>query len=289
MPYVCDTGEMRYHALLWLVGIGCSSEPARDTRIETAITLQPGQESYGCYRVNIDADIFVSRILTATAPGVHHQILGVTDQEAPEGYTECGLALAEVDAWLFIGTDKPGELAMPDGVAYPLEAGRQVVMQLHLFNATEAPIESTVSAELVGIAEDALEQRAQMVAAGTLNLDLPPGQATTARGTCTLREDVNMFGMAAHTHALGTSFEARLVGPADERVIMDKEVSGEPQLFETFEPIAIAAGSKLEVECGYFNSTNAPVGYGQSAFDEMCFGYTYYYPAIESQSPLCLN
>ena len=267
---------------------GCGSEPARDLRVETTIQIGPGEERYECYRVNVDSDVYAAQISTDAAVAVHHQILALTDDTEPEGSSPCGLALDISKNWIFQAGGNPLQLSMPPGVAYLIPAGKQLLLQMHLFNPTDQPMESTVGVDLRGIAEADLESYAQLIAAGSLNLDLPPAQATTVRSKCTLDESVRVFGVLPHMHFLGTSFRTWIDGQ-EAAMLYDGTFDFERQTFQTFDPIELPVGSALNVECNYFNSTGDRVKYGSSARDEMCFALTYYYPAIETQGPICIN
>jgi Copper type II ascorbate-dependent monooxygenase, C-terminal domain len=278
--------------LLGAVGAGCGSTPApaRDLHVQTTFRVEPGQERYECYRKNVDQDVFVSKLATNDAPGVHHQILAVLDQTEPEGVSVCSSVLQSVtDAWIFVGNRSPLTFAMPDGVAYRIPAGSQLVLQTHLFNAGDAALESTLKVELTGMAEAEVVSLAQLVEAGSVQIDLPPGVATQVTGKCTLTEDVSVFGVLPHMHGLGTTFKASIANGGETTMLYNAAFAGETQQFERFAPVAMPAGAPLNVECDYVNSSAARVVYGSSARDEMCFAIAYYYPAIEGRGPLCLK
>lgn len=275
-------------AVMSWMAMGCGTEPARDLRVETTFTIPPGEERYECYRVNVDDDVYAATIATSAAPGVHHQILGVSDQTEPEGTTACGLALDISKAWIFQASDTPETFSMPPGVAYPISGGSQLLLQMHLFNPGDQPIQSTISVDLLGIAEDQVEARAQLIAAGSLNIDLPARQATTVRSKCTLDQSVSVFGVLPHMHFLGTTFRTWVDGRQDA-MLYNGPFMFDSQMFKSFEPIELAQGTALNVECDFMNTTDQRVTYGSSALNEMCFALTYYYPAVDGQGPLCLN
>lgn len=283
----------------WLLGAllggsgACTSSspiPARDLQLQTTFKVAPGEERYECYRMNVNADAFITKLATSAAPGVHHQILAVTDQSQPEGVSTCSSVLqAETLSWLFVANSNPLDFAMPASVAYRIPAGRQLVLDMHLFNPSDSPIETTLTVNLTGIAETEVVSIAQLVEAGSLQINLPPDRATTISGTCTLAKDVSLFGLLPHMHSLGTSFKASFTRGSGDVMLYDGAFSGEMQQFQRFDPMAMPAGTPLNVECDYFNSSSATVVYGPSAHDEMCFGIAYYYPAIDGQGPLCLK
>lgn len=279
----------------WLVllgasSAGCGSAPARDLRLETSFRVEPGQERYECYRKNVDQDVFVTQIATSDAPGVHHQILALADQTEPEGVAACSSVLQSVsESWIFVGNRSPLAFAMPAGVAYRIPAGSQLVLQTHLFNAGDAPLASSLTVDLTGIAEDDVVSLAQLVEAGSVQIDLPPGEAVTVHGTCTLAQDVSVFGLLPHMHSLGTTFQAWVDHGGETTMLYDDAFFGEAQQFERFAPVAMPKGAPLNVACTYVNSSGARVVYGSSARDEMCFAIAYYYPAIDGRAPLCLK
>jgi hypothetical protein len=269
---------------------GCGTAPARDVQITSTFTVAPGQERYACYRMNVDQDVFVSKIATHAAPGVHHQILALTDQTEPEGLTECGaLGLSVSNSWIFVASSDPEELVMPTGIAYRIPAGTQLVLQMHLVNPRDTPLDSASTIDLSGIAEDHVTTIAQLVAAGSVQIDLPPGQATTVNGKCTLSTDVSLFGLLPHMHYKGKTFKAWVANGAGNTMIYNDAFLGEAQRFGSFAPLTMPRGASLNVECNYFNDTTARIVYGASALDEMCFAFTYFYPAIDGHGPLCVN
>lgn len=279
----------------WLLGSlsACTSSspvPARDLQVQTSFKVAPGEERYECYRMNVNEDAFITKIATGDAPGVHHQILAVTDQSKPEGVSECSAVLqAETESWLFLANSRALDFAMPTGVAYRIPAGRQLVLEMHLFNPADSPIETTLTVDLTGIAETEVVSIAQLVEAGSLQIDLQPDRATTVNGKCTLAKDVSLFGLLPHMHSLGVSFKAWLEKANGNVMLYDNTFGGETQQFQRFDPVAMPQGTPLNVECDYFNSSSATVVYGPSTHDEMCFAISYYYPAIADQGPLCLK
>jgi hypothetical protein len=53
------------------------------------------------------------------------------------------------------------------------------------------------------------------------------------------------------------------------------------QLLYAIEPVQLAQGDRVEVECTYVNSTDRVVGWGDSTLDEMCFASLGLYPAVD--------
>jgi len=274
------------------MGCGSTPAPARDFEVTTTFSLAPGEERSECFRVNVPDDVFVSSITTSSTPGVHHQILAVATEKLAEGTEPCGLAAGASTSWIFHTGDSPEDFHMPANVALRVPGGSQLLLQMHLFNPSDAQLDSSVKTDLIGIAEEEVEHFAQLVSAGTLNISLPPGVATTVNAKCTLDGDVNVFGLQPHMHGMGTTFKTWIANAAGDQssMLYDGAFLGvDDQPFATFEPVAMPKGGSLNIQCNYFNSSADRLVYGSSALDEMCFGLTYFYPVVESQGALCLK
>ena len=50
-------------------------------------------------------------------------------------------------------------------------------------------------------------------------------------------------------------------------------------LYRVDPPIQFGGENGLSYECEWFNTSDKPVGFGDSALDEMCFVWLYYYPS----------
>ena len=53
------------------------------------------------------------------------------------------------------------------------------------------------------------------------------------------------------------------------------------------DPFSIPTDGGLDFECSWTNTTNARVGFGESATDEMCFFWAYYFPSQGSK--VCIH
>ncbi len=265
---------------------GTSSAPARDIAMSATYTVPANAEVYKCFRKNITEDTFITKFATSDAPGIHHAILGLADQSEPEGLTDCPLLLSVSTAWLFVAGHNAEEFSMPPDVAYEIPAGTQLVLQTHLLNPSDVELNTSETINLTGIAETDVVNRAQLVAAGSLNINLPPNAMTAISGHCTLPTDVQIFGVLAHMHSMGIGFKASL---STGESLYNHPFSGETQAFDSFAPLTWKQGTAFNVECDYYNSSDNKITYGELSTNEMCFGFAYYYPRIESQGLLCLN
>jgi hypothetical protein len=61
----------------------------------------------------------------------------------------------------------------------------------------------------------------------------------------------------------------------------------EPETTTFATPFSIPTGGGLDFECSWNNTTTGNVGFGESANDEMCFFWAYYYPSQGSK--VCIH
>jgi hypothetical protein len=245
-------------------------------------TLPAGEERYFCVRATISEAIFVQAYRPIAPPGTHHTALAIDDRGGADGGFPC--TAADVGMRLLFGSGVGTEpYALPDGVAIALPAGTQVILNLHLYNATDAPIAGTSGVEIKRIDAAAVQHEAEVIYALDTDLAVPPGDSSST-GRCTFRTASTVVGVFPHMHRLGTRMRASSGG----EVFFDEAYSFEEQLNHATEPLAIAAGQTVDYECSFTNPTNQTIRFGDSSDDEMCVFGMYRYPAQRTGS-LCSN
>ena len=96
-------------------------------------------------------------------------------------------------------------------------------------------------------------------------------------------DDINVFAITGHTHHLGrdvqvgTSFDEK--GPVTPVYAPANFSWSEPETIIHNPPLQLTDSDGFRFSCEWKNTTNQPVGFGESANDEMCFFWAYYYPS----------
>lgn len=242
-------------------------------------TLDPGTEGYVCARITLEADLVVSAFSAIIPKGTHHTLLTVGDPTKPDGVEKC-TAADNYPLSVFGSGVGTNELDMPAGVAVRIEKGKQLNLNLHLFNTDPDPLSGTSGTQVKIMKEEDVQDYAEGILAGTLALNIPPHQETTSVGYCAMSHDVTIFSVAPHMHQLGT--HARVVGMpagADEVVLHDGPYDFNEQRYYPVDPLQLAQGDQVRVECTWMNTTDKTVAFGDSSLAEMCFAGIYRYPA----------
>jgi hypothetical protein len=242
------------------------------TLLSAEWSLPPHSENYLCVRKTIDRDLTIGGFDPIAPLGTHHSVLGVDASGAPDGVTSCdGLVLAP--QMLFgsgVGTQR---LELPAGVGVKLAKGQHVLLNLHLFNAGDTVLTGTSGVQVEELAGGPLVVQAGAMLVGPIAFTIPTGTGYVDSG-CTLGRAATLFAVAPHMHKLGVHMTAHL----GATTLLDRDYSFDQQTFAVVSAPA-QPGDRITTECTYANDTGAPVGFGQSTTQEMCFLIVYLYPA----------
>jgi hypothetical protein len=250
-------------------------------------TMPPGEEGYYCVRATVPETMYIHGFKPIAPPGTHHTAFAIDLQGGPDEGFPC--RAQDVGFKLLFGSGlgtTPYEL--PDGVAFVLEAGTQVLLNLHLYNTTDAPISGTSGVEIERIAEADVVHEAEVVYALDTSVSVPPGESV-ATHTCTFNAPSTIVGVFPHMHKLGRRMTASLdhEGAAPQQ-FFDQPYSFEEQLNYATDLIEVGKGDKITYACGYANPTGSTVEFGDSTDAEMCVLGMYRYPSQGAIS-LCID
>jgi hypothetical protein len=266
-------------ATLLLVAMGCGGESGGDpdggsqpgdpdageisgewrTLIESSWELGPGTEDYWCERLTVEEDMYIVSFRAIAPLGTHHTVLTVGNPTREDGGYRCD-AGTNANAMIYGSGVGTNPLAFPEGVAMRVSAGQQLVLNLHLFNTSDATITGTSGTEVI------------LVPA------VPPGESTQS-GRCTMNGNVTVFSVAPHMHQLGTHMRVVARPSSGDVTLLDEPYDFYEQSTYPIDPIALSQGDRIEVHCTYDNDTGSSVGFGDSSDEEMCFAGVYRYPA----------
>lgn len=250
-------------------------------------TLPPSTERYLCVRLTADEDLYIRSIRPVAPAGTHHTVLMLGEPDAPDGTVECGSALGKPAIFgSGVGTDA---LDLPDGVAVHVRPGQQMLLNLHLFNASDAPMTGTSGIEVRKADPGAVRHEAGVVLMGKAQgLAIPPNLSTQV-GRCTTPANVTVFAVAPHMHMMGRHMKVTYAnaGGSGARVLHDQPYSFDEQRFGLLAPqLVTAAGARITVECTYMNPTGQTVYFGESSNEEMCYALAFVHPAPPVQQCL---
>jgi hypothetical protein len=155
------------------------------------------------------------------------------------------------------------------------------MIQTHWINTSSKPVTGQAVFN-VGIREpDPARQSAQLFAAYTANVSLPPRGPAHAETKCTIVHDLKFFAIGGHAHEFGTKVSLtvdRLAASSEVLWATDWQphFQADPPLayFDTAKPLELHAGDILHVSCDYMNTTDDEIRFPR----EMCVGMGFYFP-----------
>lgn len=258
------------------------------------VTVAPGEEHTRCVvkRLSNQAPIHVNRIQNTLGPGSHHLIVyrsGETEEQAEP--FDCvpftNLLNPEQGIPLMI-TQKPDDtLVLPDGVGFAFEQGQMIRLEMHYINYTSEPIEIAASSTFYPMEESAFQAQADFAMFANGAVDIPPQSEVTTDPLFLPLPDplasAKFFALTGHQHRLGTGVRiatAETEAGADTVLYNPESFAWAEPPTEYFDPpIEVAPGGGFRLQCSWKNTTSDQVTFGESANDEMCLFYTYYYPS----------
>lgn len=253
-------------------------------------TMSPAQETTRCVvkRLGNTGAIRVNQIRTSLSRGSHHFIVykssDTVEQTTPFPCSPFSETLGGQTVPLMISQIREETLTLPEGVAFELEPNQMIRLEAHYLNYFPDPIETGAEVTFE-VAPNSATTLANFMFYGTTQVYIPAGQSvTTPWKFHSVPTGVKVFGLTGHTHAFGTNVE---IEQSNSRTNEGAPVyPPEGKTFDWAEaPIALFApplafeGDGFRFRCSWNNTSDRDVSFGESANQEMCFFWAYYYPS----------
>jgi len=291
-------------------------DPTPDTAVVTQTfktsigdwTMAPRLESTRCMhkRLTNTEAIWVTAIETKLAPGSHHLIVYQSSETVEDTEPkECTPFIDVIGGQaypLMITQIAEERLELPEGVALKLEPGQMIRMEAHYLNYYPEPIVAHADVTFHTVPASEVEHEAGLMLYGTPDIRVPAGQTkSTPWYYLPIWPGVKLFAATGHTHRFGTNVELRKAAVASPSGLANEPVSSELDIYPGEEeyawdeapvleydpPLAFGEGEGIRYRCSWHNTSNQTVRFGESANQEMCFFWLYYYPSNGYR--LCIN
>lgn len=267
------------------------------------ITVANGYEDTQCLvlRLHNANPIHVGSIHNVLGTSSHHMIVYKVDdtveQTTPfdcQPFTE---TLNPAKGQPLMITQKSDEvLTLPDGVAFTLDANQMIRIEMHYINATTAPVTLTSTSTFTETSNYVNE--AGFLFMGDIDISLPPQVKTTVGPVFAALDpayaNVNFFALTGHEHKMGTNVTISVAANSTDTGTSVYDVPNwiwsEPATVYQTPTFQVPAGGGFRYQCDFFNNNAAGtpnITFGESANDEMCFFWAYYYPSIGAK--VCLH
>jgi hypothetical protein len=271
-----------------------SPAPPTVTLSFPTIPVAAGEEKTQCIvaRLGNPTPIHVGSVHNVLGETSHHMIVyrvnDTTEQLTPFPCQPFTDTLDPTKGSPLMVTQKKDDLlTLPAGVAYSLDANQMIRLEMHYINASSSEKMVTATSTMVPISDDDFHDEAGFLFIGNPDIKLPP-KSTTQLGPTFFQipqglSGVKYFAMTGHEHQFGTNVQVAMSTTDTDPGKMIYDVPGwlwsEPktQVFDT--PFTVPDNGGFTFTCSWNNTSDKSVSFGESANNEMCFFWAYYYPS----------
>lgn len=257
------------------------------------ISVDKGQERTQCVtkRLGNLSTIHVGQIHNELIGVSHHLIVyksTATDEEpTPYDCQPFADTLSSGKGGPLMITQKHDELlTLPQGVAFNLEPDQMIRLEVHFVNPSQETQTIEARSTFFAMPEAEFQNEAGFLFAGNTFVQLPPMQPTTLHKFIGMPPDLagkSFFGFTGHVHRMGTDVRVGM-GPDETSVVPVYDVPNfswsEPPTQYHDPAKVLGANEGFDLTCDYENTSSQTIGFGESANNEMCFFWAYYYPSV---------
>ena len=257
------------------------------------VTVAPGVEDTQCVikKLPNPSAMHVGAIHNQLNVGSHHMIVYKTsdtvEQPTPfscQPFTD--LAHPEKGTPLMVSQKKDDTLTLPQGVAFAIDAEQFVRLELHYINPGTTPLDVSATSTFIQTPDAQVQNEAGFLFVGDIDISIPPASMATV-GPIYMPEPTPVagskyFGITGHEHQFGTDVTVAITTGKTGTDTPIYNVPGwtwsEPKTVYLDPAMTVPSGGGFRYTCTWNNTSTDTVGFGESANNEMCFFWTYYYP-----------
>ncbi len=268
-----------------------------------AITVQSGtEEDFLCqsWTLNNDEPIYVSGVRQYNDGAWHHSnwFFAPEDMFGDDGTWNCrdeGFGMVEAAVFggvVFAQSTQTFEevFRFPERSAVIIPPRSKIIGAIHLVNFAASAIDTSLTLEFESTEAEEVEISLQPLSFLIYSLAIPPQQESRWRMTCPMQavydnleynfgtsDDFGIYYVLGHYHSWGNYFGLSYVDEdGSERLIMETDNTAGDTLGALVDPPAMANGAPgLKVTCGYNNTTDRDLIWGNDGDKEMCMFLAY--------------
>jgi copper type II ascorbate-dependent monooxygenase-like protein len=267
------------------------------------ITVPAGTENTQCIvkRLGNSAAIHVGQIHDVLGTASHHMIVyrvnDTTEQTTPfdcKPFTDT-LNPATGNP-LVISQKLDDTVQLPQGVGFTLDANQMLRLEMHYINPDAAAVTLHSTSTMLALPDGQYKDEASFLFVGDPSISIPPMSPATLGPVFfpvpNQYANSKFFAITGHEHRMGTNVQVwTATGVDDPAPTAIYQVPGwqwsEPKTVMFDPPFQVPAGGGLRFQCDWFNSSTNTINFGESATNEMCFFWAYYYPSLGAS--VCLH
>lgn len=250
------------------------------------------KDVYVCY--GFEYDTSVKKHVIGVAPMinnpkiVHHILLMQSDAPVDGTPVPCSEGSIGKYRMLYAWAPGVGSFELPKEAGLPAEPGKShFVVQIHYNNVKALAGELDDSGFDFCSTTELRPNDADVLAFGSMKFTIPAKGKLDLTASWTIPAglpELHAIGTFPHMHQLGKSLGTTLHPKAGGTVDLgtDSAFDFNNQFFASLPNISLKSGDTVKTRCVWENPGSSPVSYGENTENEMCFGFTMYYPKITS-------
>lgn len=267
------------------------------------ITVRSGtEEDFLCqsWTLNNEEPIYVSGVRQYNDGAWHHSnwFFAPEDMFGDDGTWNCrdeGFGMVEAAVFggvVFAQSTQTFEetFRFPNKSAVIIPPHSKIIGALHLVNFAAADIDTTLTLQFEDAEPEDVEVSLQPLSFLIYSLAIPPQQQSRWHMTCPMQtvydvlelnhgtsDDFGIYYVLGHYHSWGNYFGLSYVdADGSERLIMETDNTAGDTLGRIVDPPLMANGAPgLKVTCGYNNTTDRNLIWGNDGDKEMCMFLAY--------------
>ena len=299
---------------LYLGGCGGNETPADAPMLQGdkyslnwgPVSVPAGHEDTQCIwmRLNNTTAIKVHQLENKLLMGSHHLIVYKDDMDTTEQLTPTpcqpftgALNTTGMISPIAITQKADDTIFLPNKVAYTFQPNQMIKLELHYINSTDQTENIQATVDFYAADPATIDYEASILFTGSPDINIAAGATQTLHQFFTVPDYLDLsqakiFAITGHTHKLGTDVHVA-VGASKTGTLTDvytpSPFKWDEPLTQTYngDPFSVPKGGGLDLTCTWNNTTSQTVTFGESANDEMCFFWAYYYPSQGSK--VCIH
>ena len=262
------------------------------------IQVTSGEENTQCVWMKLSntTEIKVHQLHNILSDVSHHLIVYKDDMDTTEQTTpmDCQPFTGAFDPTgsiepIVITQKHDDELTLPDTVAYTLPAGQMIKLEMHYINPGEMTKTGNATVTLYAADPATISNEAGLLFTGTPDVDLAPNAGSAVHEFFQVPSYLDLssshiFAITGHEHQWGTGVTVNVgpsaSGPFTNVYDPSPFLWNEPATATFSTPFSVPKNGGFDFTCTWNNQSSNEVKFGESANDEMCFFWAYYYPAV---------
>jgi hypothetical protein len=236
------------------------------------VALEGYEEAYTCMGITTTENMVIDGFKKGTQLFVHHAQFVKALFPEPEGISNCPEQFKVTWLPIFLAGAGASELQFDEGVGHVIPAGTQLVLQMHLYNASDKPVKEAVEIRMHK-SKAANPTPVTPWAIGSADINVMPKESGSAQQICVQNAPVEVLAVFPHMHQLGQRLTIEVGKSMDamQPLYARDPFNFDDQRMEKMK-LKLEAGDMLRVTCDFkTNPGDTVVNFGESSDDEMCF------------------